>query len=75
MLGPIQVLHIYLMPAHAHILGTRKPTWNLKLSSPKILQRKVNKQTRTSQETIENKKSKSEASIAASSSDDSTLHH
>ena len=72
MLGPMQVLYIYLMPAHAHILGTRKPTWNLQLSSPKMPRGKVNKRTRTSQATGGNKKSKSAASSAASSSDDST---
>ena len=33
MLGPMQVLYIYLMPAHAHIFGTQKPTWNLQLNS------------------------------------------
>ena len=72
MLGPMQVLYIYLMPAHAHILGTRKPTWNLQLSSLKMPRGKVNKRTRTSQATGGNKKSKSAASSAASSSDDPT---
>ena len=60
------------MPAHAHILGTRKPTWNLQLSSPKMPRGKVNKRTLTSQATGGNKKSKSAAYSTASSSDDST---